>query len=366
MIFLRLMEYYSGILFLTTNRVGDFDEAFTSRIHVSLYYPALNQEKTVKVFTINLDMIEDRFKRKGRVIKIERMEIGGFAAQYFTGHANARWNGRQIRNACQTALALAEFEAQGNSLQETEDRNLVVRLNVKHFEIVRDAYLEFTKYMHDLYGTYAARRAKESKLRAIVIDENANVVASQNLDGTNADPKTAFYLASRNPSGRATSHVPQQSIQIPLDQQHGRYQQQSSTFGTQQPQFQSQQYQPSQYQPQPPYNQPQQQPPLDQNWGQQPRNSGGFGAEPQHEGQFQGSTPRPQQASPSPNRQQQAQTNPPLLDENIRSMYAASGQPGYDQTAPGASGGNRGPSWNCPSCGNLHSGSRSGYCSACG
>src|SRR4051794_28771603 len=30
------MEYYAGILFLTTNRVGDFDEAFTSRIHVSL------------------------------------------------------------------------------------------------------------------------------------------------------------------------------------------------------------------------------------------------------------------------------------------------------------------------------------------
>jgi hypothetical protein len=37
-VFLRVLEYYSGILFLTTNRVGIMDEAFKSRIHVSLYY----------------------------------------------------------------------------------------------------------------------------------------------------------------------------------------------------------------------------------------------------------------------------------------------------------------------------------------
>jgi len=36
-VFLRILEYYSGILFLTTNRVGTIDEAFKSRIHVSLY-----------------------------------------------------------------------------------------------------------------------------------------------------------------------------------------------------------------------------------------------------------------------------------------------------------------------------------------
>lgn len=36
-VFLRMMEYYTGLLFLTTNRVGSFDEAFKSRIHISLY-----------------------------------------------------------------------------------------------------------------------------------------------------------------------------------------------------------------------------------------------------------------------------------------------------------------------------------------
>ncbi|CEN62310.1 Putative AAA family ATPase [Aspergillus calidoustus] len=38
-VFLRVLEYYSGILFLTTNRVGNMGEAFESRIHINLYYP---------------------------------------------------------------------------------------------------------------------------------------------------------------------------------------------------------------------------------------------------------------------------------------------------------------------------------------
>lgn len=33
---MRALEYYSGILFLTTNRVGSIDEALRSRIHMSV------------------------------------------------------------------------------------------------------------------------------------------------------------------------------------------------------------------------------------------------------------------------------------------------------------------------------------------
>ena len=41
-IFLRVLEYYEGIMFLTTNRVQTFDAAFQSRIHISLKYPELD------------------------------------------------------------------------------------------------------------------------------------------------------------------------------------------------------------------------------------------------------------------------------------------------------------------------------------
>lgn len=41
-IFLRVLEYYEGIMFLTTNRVQTFDAAFQSRIHISLEYKELD------------------------------------------------------------------------------------------------------------------------------------------------------------------------------------------------------------------------------------------------------------------------------------------------------------------------------------
>ncbi|KAJ0269322.1 hypothetical protein CBS470a_013757 [Colletotrichum nupharicola] len=176
-VFLRVLEYYSGILFLTTNRVGDFDEAFTSRIHMSLYYPELSEEKTRKVFKINMDLIRERFALKKRQIIIEEMDIGAFAAQHYINHPSARWNGRQIRNACQTALALAEYQAQGGRHDAIMKPDAVINLAVEHFETVRAAYLKFAEYMNKIYGTNAARKAKEGKLRAILIDENDNVVS---------------------------------------------------------------------------------------------------------------------------------------------------------------------------------------------
>ncbi|KAJ7705121.1 P-loop containing nucleoside triphosphate hydrolase protein, partial [Mycena olivaceomarginata] len=43
-VFLRLLEYYEGILFLTTNRVNTFDPAFQSRIHMALKYENLEAQ----------------------------------------------------------------------------------------------------------------------------------------------------------------------------------------------------------------------------------------------------------------------------------------------------------------------------------
>lgn len=54
-IFLRLLEYFQGIIFLTTNRVVTFDEAFQSRIHIGLRYGELGlaAKKTVWRLFIN-------------------------------------------------------------------------------------------------------------------------------------------------------------------------------------------------------------------------------------------------------------------------------------------------------------------------
>lgn len=222
-VFLRVMEYYTGILFLTTNRVGDFDEAFTSRIHISLYYPQLSHKKTVDVFTINMDMIEERCRERGRKIEIDRVKIGSFAAKHFEDFPKARWNGRQIRNACQTALALAEFEAQGNSHKVVHNPDVVVKLSDNHFEVVRDAYVEFTKYMNDVYGANASRRAKDNYIRAIWVDESE---AAKGSRAAGMENKTAGFmrLVQGQPSASHQQPSPQQMPQQPLaPQQQPQY-----------------------------------------------------------------------------------------------------------------------------------------------
>ncbi|KAK8063334.1 hypothetical protein PG996_007986 [Apiospora saccharicola] len=167
-VFLRVLEYYAGVLFLTTNRIGDFDEAFTSRIHISLYYPELDCEKTIQVFNINIEMIEERFNDKERTIDVDIDDIRSFARDHYNNNEDARWNGRQIRNACQTALALAEFDAQGGSHMAVYNPDAVVRLKLSHFETVQQAYLDFAHYMDSVYGASAETRAQENQVRAML------------------------------------------------------------------------------------------------------------------------------------------------------------------------------------------------------
>ncbi|KAI1743087.1 P-loop containing nucleoside triphosphate hydrolase protein [Xylaria scruposa] len=165
-VFLRMMEYYAGVLFLTTNRVGVFDEAFTSRIHISLYYPPLDQMSTLQIFQKNWDRINTRYKEAGRVIDIDTLEITAFAIEYFENNEEGRWNGRQIRNAFQSALALAELDALGeDDFLGESDHNRPVVLGRKSFDTVADAYKGFTSYLKQVYGANFARRARENLWR---------------------------------------------------------------------------------------------------------------------------------------------------------------------------------------------------------
>ncbi|KAJ8116952.1 hypothetical protein ONZ43_g4320 [Nemania bipapillata] len=160
-VFLRALEYYTGILFLTTNRVGTFDEAFTSRVHISLYYPPLSQASTLEVFKVNLTRMKERFQKKKErgeaELELNERSIDEFILRYWRQHKDARWNGRQIRNACQTALALAEFEAHkvanpgvsgGRRVMEVAakaNKMINVQLSAKHFINVAKAYLAFMR-----------------------------------------------------------------------------------------------------------------------------------------------------------------------------------------------------------------------------
>ena len=105
-VFLRALEYYRGVLFLTTNRVEAFDSAFTSRIHVALHYKKLTDEDRLRIWNNNFERLER--DAAGKVY------VGRTTREYACSSDDVRalkFNGREIRNALQTAVALAETEA---------------------------------------------------------------------------------------------------------------------------------------------------------------------------------------------------------------------------------------------------------------
>ncbi|KAF8882735.1 P-loop containing nucleoside triphosphate hydrolase protein [Gymnopilus junonius] len=116
-VFLRHVEYYRGILFLTTNRVKAFDEAFLSRIHVALHFSELSEDSKEQVWAAFISKMGEAAKNvtKEQIRELARRDI----------------NGRQIKNAARTAHSLA--------VAKGED------VCFEHLRITLDALDEFTK-----------------------------------------------------------------------------------------------------------------------------------------------------------------------------------------------------------------------------
>lgn len=92
-VFLRCLEYYRGILFLTSNRVGTFDDAFISRIHVVIYYEDLGEPQRKQIWKQFFDKLER--ERKESIIVESRSK------HFVLNDSEMRkmpWNGREIRN----------------------------------------------------------------------------------------------------------------------------------------------------------------------------------------------------------------------------------------------------------------------------
>ncbi|KAK7452678.1 hypothetical protein VKT23_012079 [Stygiomarasmius scandens] len=120
-VFLRHVEYYRGILFLTTNRVKAFDEAFLSRIHVALHFHDLPFQSKIEVWTAFIKKVG-----ASDVITQEQIRI----------LAQRDVNGRQIKNAAKTAQSLALGKGE--------------QLAFEHFVATLDAMEGFTKEFQKL------------------------------------------------------------------------------------------------------------------------------------------------------------------------------------------------------------------------
>ena len=81
---------------MTTNRVGSFDEAFMSRIHIQIGYEPLDDESRKQIWMNSFKKLVAHHKQGGREIQYS------FTAKEFvmtsTNLKELKWNGREIRN----------------------------------------------------------------------------------------------------------------------------------------------------------------------------------------------------------------------------------------------------------------------------
>ncbi|KAI1195290.1 P-loop containing nucleoside triphosphate hydrolase protein [Nemania serpens] len=147
--FLRALEFYDGILFLTTNRVGSFDDAFISRVHVQLYYPDFNEDQRQQIWQTFVDKLAKE--------RSDSMRLNLNAKEYIRGNdiRSLKLNGREIRNAFQTAVSLAEYDA-----EKGEDGKVIVTDD--HLRAVVELSRDFKTYLGELHRGDEAKRAERN------------------------------------------------------------------------------------------------------------------------------------------------------------------------------------------------------------
>ena len=121
-VFLRKLEYYKGILILTTNLIHCIDEAFESRISYPLRFQELNRDDRHQIWS---DFIEGMTMlpahKKTLMDEVDRW-------------SEAEINGRQIRNV----ILMAE------NLAVSDEKH--PRLTPKHIDELLNVTIEFCEY----------------------------------------------------------------------------------------------------------------------------------------------------------------------------------------------------------------------------
>ncbi|KAI1302934.1 hypothetical protein F5Y03DRAFT_407401 [Xylaria venustula] len=157
-VFLRVLEYYDGILILTSNRVGTFDEAFRSRIQLTLRYENLTKLQRHKIWTNFVRRLEKLRSSKAAAASSSSLTTRvisdfGFDFKDIKEHidelAERNLNGREIRNAISTARQLAMYKRES--------------MNYKHLQRVINETSKFEQYITELHRGFSADEIMKDK-----------------------------------------------------------------------------------------------------------------------------------------------------------------------------------------------------------
>ncbi|KAK3376253.1 P-loop containing nucleoside triphosphate hydrolase protein [Lasiosphaeria ovina] len=155
-VLLRCIEYYRGILFLTTNRVGTFDDAFTSRIHVILHYEPLTVQDRRTIWENFIKKLQS---------ECQDIYVTEAAKKYILDDheiTEADWNGREIRNAFQTAVQLAQYSF---FMEKDKKEVAMAELKQEHLQEVCQMASRYKEYLHKVHSKSESGGAVQGKIR---------------------------------------------------------------------------------------------------------------------------------------------------------------------------------------------------------
>ena len=205
------------------------DEAFKSRIHISLYYPPLTGVQAQEIFKVNIARLRETAKIRSQVanepeLQIDTDSILRFAHSLFDKKAVSAtpWNGRQIRNAFQIASSLAYNEMHNEYTERLKKKKRgelqhadypIPVLDETSFEIVSGVTNDFDDYMKETRGRDDASRALHYGERADRMKAKHNLGLSRlsSNDGTETFADSSRFDGeerTRTPARDAQSHGP--------------------------------------------------------------------------------------------------------------------------------------------------------------
>ncbi|KAE8447777.1 hypothetical protein EG329_010171 [Mollisiaceae sp. DMI_Dod_QoI] len=135
-VFLRQLEYFQGIIFLTSNRVSVFDQAIKSRIHLALQYASPGKAVRRTLWKKNLENIP-----------VEELDLDFEKA--LNAVEETDMNGREISNSITTAKTLAKSEGS--------------KLKLEHLKTIVRVWNDFEESFSQSQEEEASKQKKWSK-----------------------------------------------------------------------------------------------------------------------------------------------------------------------------------------------------------
>lgn len=204
-VFLRMLEYYRGMLFLTTNRHDDFDNAFYNRIHVTIEYGELTKEWRSNIWRehvqracrrnkdplmwCNVEEGEEADTKEEVEVEVEAESVSEDKSKstevvstdvvaadgpplddlLFTTLGEVHSNGRDIKNYVRTSLAFARSEDEDLGLEQVL---IVLENNLERNVVAR--HKDVLERLHELSDRQVRQhQARQARLKAKLKKEKA-------------------------------------------------------------------------------------------------------------------------------------------------------------------------------------------------